>query len=476
MNYIMKLFILILVLIATYNNQSFAQIQADTSDNYWSVVIPQASANNIDMKECLVGMIKDSIITNVIENIGSYPVRIDSLYFTGTDSHNFRLLSHILPLTIQPGDNISLEFGFGPSRVGLHSAEMIIVTQADTLFKKIIGTGFDRQLAVIAKIIDFGELEIGTERTFTDTALVKNISLSPITINNVIQMGPDKSQFEILNSLASFTLQPGEEKKLTLKFKPIYGGRTTGQIAFSYNGVGSPVIVGLFGTGIGGDLRIAHDSAYAGETRNLKLIMEKVKPEGIAALAPNFEAVIRFKRTILAPLNNSNWSMSNDSTYLTVKGKFGNSSDIAYIPVIACLGNVEETTIDIMDFKLTDDSGNKVDYDFEFESGKFTLLGICEEGGTRLLNPYSKAGITSISPNPAENLINIELSLSEFGETELSLYNILGEKVSTIFSERVSQKSIIEVNSDISKIGSGQYLLILRTPTYTEAKQLIILR
>jgi WD40 repeat protein len=455
------------------NNSS---LQEDESDSLFAIVAPQASANSIDMKECLVGMIKDSVISNVIENIGSYPIRIDSLYFAGSDSPNFRLLSHILPLTIQPGNKISLEFGFGPTRVGLHTANMVVITQTDTLVKQIIGTGFQPQLAINSKIIDFGQLEIGNERTFIDTALVKNISLSPISINNVIQMGPDKTQFEILSNLASFTLQPGEEKKLTLKFKPIYGGRTTGQIAFAYNGVGSPAIVGLFGTGIGGNLRISNDSAYVGESRNLILQMENVKPEGIAAIAPNFEAVIRFQRTILAPLNNANWNMTKDSTYLTVKGKFANSSVIAEIPVIAGLGNVEVSTMDIVDFKLTDDSGNKVDYDFEYESGTFTLLGLCEEGGKRLVNPYSKAGIVSISPNPAENQINLVLSLSEFGNTEVCLYNILGEKVSTIYSENVTLKEILPVNSDLSKIASGQYILIFRTPTYTETRQLLILR
>ena len=456
----------------SFENSNIA-LQEDISDSVFSIVAPQASANNIDMKECLLGMVKDSVITDIIENIGTYPVRIDSIYFTG-DSSNFRLLSHILPISIKPKGKISLEFGFGPSRVGLHSADMIIITQSDTLFKKIIGTGYQPQLAVNTKIIDFGQIEIGNERTFTDTALVKNISISPITINKVTQMGPDKKQFEILSNLSSFTLQPNEERKLTLKFKPIFGGRTTGQIAFEYNGVGSPAIVGLFGTGIGGNLRISNDSAYPGETRNLKLIMEKVKPEGMSAIAPNFEATIRYQNTIIAPLNNPNWTISNDSTYLTIKGKFGTSNEIAQIPVVIGLGSVEETAIDIVNFVLKDDAGNIVDYDFESESGTFNILGICPEGGNRLINPDGEEVVLKIAPNPSDGKLSVEMNLIEKGSTSLTIYDNIGNSVFEKNFESFRGK--LELNIETSKFSTGLYFVSLKTPTIRKMEELIILK
>ena len=460
------------LLFTTKDNQTLA---SDVSDSVFSIVAPHASANNIDMKDCLLGMVKDSVITDFIENNSSYPVRIDSIYFTGADSSNFRLLSHVLPQIINPGDKITLEFGFGPSRIGLHSADMIILTQSDTLFKKIIGTGYEPQLAVNAKIIDFGQLEIGNERTFTDTALVKNISLYPITINKITQMGPDKKQFEILSSLGSFTLQPNEERKLTLKFKPIFGGRTTGQVAFEYSGVGSPAVVGLFGTGIGGILRIANDSAYPGDTRNLKLIMEKVKPEGMSAIAPNFEATIRFQNTILASINNTNWSISNDSTYLTIKGKFGTSNEIAQIPLVVGLGNIEETAVDIINFVLKDDAGNNVDYDFESESGIFKLLGICPSGGNRFINPSGKINISSIKPNPSDNEIEVQLELVEKTGYKLIIVNSNGQTVREIFRIN-SNKGIASEIIEVTDLASGVYNLILQTESERISKRFLILK
>jgi WD40 repeat protein len=453
---------------------SFKQ-QQDESDNVFSIVQPHASAKYIDMKECLVGRIKDSVITDFIVNTGLYPVRIDSLYFTGTDSSYFRLLSHILPMTIKPNDKITLEFGFAPYKNGLHSADIVILTQSDTILQKIVGTGYQPQLSVKAKIIDFGQIEIGNERTFNDTALVKNISGLPITINKVIQMGPDKTQFEILSDIGSFTLQPNEERKLSIKFKTIFVGRTSGQIGLEYNGVGSPAIVGLFGTGIGCNLRIANDSAYAGESRNLKLIMEKVKSEGMATIAPNFEITLRFQNTLIAPINNPNWSILNDSTYLTISGKFGTSNEIAQIPVITGLGSVEETSVDIVDFILKDDAGNKVDYDYESESGTFKLLGICPEGGNRLMNPNGKIAISSVKPNPAEDNIEVELELVEKTGYTISIVNCNGQIVRNIIRTNTIRGLAIE-NIEISDLSSGVYNLILQTESERLYKLFLILK
>ena len=134
----------------------------------------------------------------------------------------------------------------------------------------------------------------------------------------------------------------------------------------------------------------------------------------------------------------------------------------------------------ISNFKLYDAFGNVVDYDVEYQFGTFKILGLCREGGTRLINPFSNAGITNISPNPTESILNIELSLTESGYTNLCLYNNLGEKVMTIYEHSENQAVGFNIqkviSTDISVLGSGQYLLILRTPTYSESKQIIIFR
>jgi hypothetical protein len=451
-------------------------LQSDVSDAVFSIVEPMASSRDIDMEKVLVGSTKDSVVTEFVSNIGSWKFRVDSIYIRGADASAFSLVAGFPKYTIEPNDNYFGEFRFVPNRVGIHSAEIVIVTQAETLVQSIVGEGVEPRLEVITDFLDFGLVEIGSERTISDTVLIKNISISPITVDNVVQLGPDMSQFKVISGGGSFTLMPNEERAMTLMFQPIFGGRTSGQIGFVYDGTGSPAVAQLFGAGIGGLVYISNDSAYAGEKRTLSLMMSKVKPEGIASIASNFEATIRFQRTILYPENPSSINFVNDSIYITINGTIGNSLEIAEIPVIAGLGIVEETLVDIVDMKLKDNNGNYVEYDFEKQSGTFKLLGICYDGGTRLFNPNNKVGIERVSPNPAENMLEVDLQLAEEGQTELLIYNMQGEKVKELFKQNVGSLGAKSLKSDISDLSSGQYYLVLITPTYIATKNLIILR
>ncbi|MEI6091365.1 MAG: choice-of-anchor D domain-containing protein [bacterium] len=449
-------------------------IQEDESDSVFSIVAPMAQANDIDMKKCLVGSSKDSVITDFVRNISSYKFSVNLIYFSGPDAQAFNLIAGKPKYILEPKECKTSEINFTPNRIGIHSATINIITQSDTIRQSIQGEGVEPQLEVISNFLDFGKVEILHENTIQDTALIKNISNIPVTIIDVVQLGPDKTQFEVINGGGSFTLQPNESRKLTLRFKPIFGGRTSGQLGFEYNGTGSPAVVQLFGTGIGGLVYILNDSAYAGEKRNLKLVMANINPEGLAEIAPNFEAKIRFQNTILVPQDRSNSVMLNDSVYMKISGTIGSNIELAQIPVIAGLGNVEETSIDIVDIILKDNLGIKVDYNFEKNSGTFKLLGICREGGTRLFNPTGKVEILQINPNPASDDIEISFNLIESGSTVLSIFNSNGVKMNEF--NLVGEIGLKTINLDAREFANGLYFIQLQTPTVITNQKLMILK
>ena len=659
----------------------YSYLQEDESDNVFSIVAPSAIAIDIDMGQCLVSSSKDSVFVEFIQNVGSYKFRVDSIYIQGADADAFSLVSGFPKYIIESNQNHFAEFRFTPNRIGIHSAEIVIVTQAETLKQKISGEGVAPSLELVSKFIDFGEVFIQNSKDTLQVVTIKNISNSPIQITNTKHNYPNDIDFTTLSGGGNFILQAGEESKMDLKFKPSDVGRTSGTLEFHYNGYGSPLILNLFGDGVDrklsimneftdfptmicnvseskplllnntgqtkltiNDIKIINDiesnfstdatypiELHTNEEITLNISFKSENPgvktalleiisnsfpnpkieiplkgrkeivsyetdvslidfevlmynthgsksfiltntgtiqntysiilEGnydishnVVTLNPNEQATIEV--TYNGSTNNMSFndnltikddlcsiekqiiitgSVSTSSATIQVPKIEANAGDEISIPIIlqnqqnlkysgatamrvdlefnptllypldygfntidnkTAKISIDNLPIDKSDgevltnirfkvglgnaesCKLTLSNAETVGGEAEIQvvDGTFTLLGICEEGGTRLLNPYSKAGITSISPNPAENLINIELSLSEIGNTELSLYNLLGEKVSTIYSESVSQKSIFEVSSDISKIGSGQYLLIFRTPTYTETRQLLILR
>ncbi len=451
-------------------------LQEDQSDAVFSIVIPQAEARSIDMGREIVGEMKDSLFVDFVVNTGSYKVRIDSIYFTGAEAGAFTQVSAFPVYEIDVDKAQSTEFRFIPNRVGLHTAKLNIITQAETLEYDITGIGEDRKLQLACEILDFGEVEMSNEKVISDTVLIRNVTNQQIDITGISQLGPDMEQFHIISGGEPFTLAPSGDHKMTLQFLPQYAGRTSGQIGFEYDGAGSPARVQLFGTGKGGLVYAADDSAYAGDQFNIKLMLGNVKPEGIAKLATDYEATIRFQRTLLAPSGSIDWQSTVDSIYITIKGKIGNTVELSEIPVIACLGSTEETSIDVVEMNLLDASGKPIEYEFEKQSGIFTLLGVCREGGTRLINPDEEAGIINISPNPAEKSLNIEISLIEEGQTELSIFNSFGESVQSVFSANNETTGTNKFKADISKLANGVYYVILKTPNQHFIEKVLVIR
>ncbi len=453
-------------------------LQEDISDSTFSIVVPSISIRKIDMGQCVVGSSKDSVFTEFIINLTKTGVKIDTIFFEGGDSESFQLVSGIPPFKIEGSQSKDVEFRFIPNRIGSHTSTIVIRFWKDTIRTQIVGEGVFPSLSLSTGILYFGKVEIGNDRVIADTALLKNISLSAVTITSVEQLGPDSKQFEIVSGGGSFTLQPQEERKLTIRFKPFYAGRTTGSVGFKFEGPSSPAVIQLYGEGIGGIVYIPNDSAYPGEKRVIRVILGNVKEGSLTKIASRFRAIIRFQGTVIGPLSDENgYRIQNDSTYVDVSNVIGTNLEIAKIPIIAGLGTVEQTAVEFVDFELFDSTGKKVDYEMEKVPGIFKILGICQEGGARLVNSSRQVeGITQLVPNPAQNIVNIRFGLIEKGKTEIEIYNVMGIIVDKIFSEEVEKFDNRSITYSTAKLSSGNYLLVFRSPTIVQTFEFKVIK
>jgi WD40 repeat protein len=448
-------------------------IQEDQSDSVFSIVEPLAQSTSIDMGDVLISRSKDSVLIDFVRNIGTWEFRVDSIYIPGADAAAFSLVSGIPKYSIEANSSHFAEFRFTPNRVGVHTAEIVIITQSDTLVQTITGIGVEPQLQIHANFIDFGEVEIGNEKVITDTLVLKNVSTSPITIDNTILMSPDIEQFEIISGGGSFTLNSGEERLVSARFKPKYGGRTSGRIGFEYNGTGSPAIAQLFGTGIGGFVYVPNDSGFAGDRKSIRLMLGNVKPEGIASLAPKFKATLRLQSNLIVPIDGSTTTIVNDSMYITVSGTIGSTSELLQIPIVVGLGTIEYTYIDIIDFRLEDNNGNPVEYNFETSSGLFTLLGVCREGGSRLVFDNAVPFLLMVTPNPSEGNVKVEVNVIEEGLSTLKIFNSTGilleeHQFTTIGNQKMEL--------DTKNYSNGLYFITLQTPTAFDKTKLLLVK
>lgn len=230
--------------------------QQDTSDAWFEIVAPKATATEIDMRQCFVGSSKDSTIAPFIRNAGVVKFRVDSMYFTGPDAGAFALLSGIPKYVVRVSGTNLVELTFTPARVGLHNAQIVIITQSDTLRQNVLGTGVQPVLEVVNKLIDFGKVVVGRQKDSVQVVTLKNVSRTDIRITKVTHDGPNTTDFITVAGAPSYLLAAGEELKLNLRYSARELGRTSGQILFTYQGLGSPARVQLFGEGVRGTIAL----------------------------------------------------------------------------------------------------------------------------------------------------------------------------------------------------------------------------
>ena len=230
-------------------NSDSSPLQQDVSDTTFHIVEPIAMSKDIDMGSIIVGSIIDSVIPDFVSNIGSYPFQVKNIFFTGNDASVFSLVSGTPMYKVDVNKVFFGEFRFAPKRSGMHEAQVHIVTQSDTLIQNIRGMGVSKSIIVKNSIIDFGSVNLGQSKDTIQSATITNTGTVPIQITRIRHGLPNDIDFTTLQGGALFTLQPDSTHTMNLRFSPKDIGLTSGVLEFSYNGIGSPAIVQLFGRG-----------------------------------------------------------------------------------------------------------------------------------------------------------------------------------------------------------------------------------
>jgi len=79
-------------------------------------------------------------------------------------------------------------------------------------------------------------------------------------------------------------------------------------------------------------------------------------------------------------------------------------------------------------------------------------------------------------PNPFNPSTTIEFNLPKTSEVTLKVYNILGEEVATLVSDKLSAGSYSYEWSHIGGIASGVYLYRLKAGDYVETRKMVLMR
>jgi WD40 repeat protein len=219
-------------------------------------------------------------------------------------------------------------------------------------------------------------------------------------------------------------------------------------------------------------LRIGSDSAYAGNQVTLPVILTDPATV-IAQGADTITATYHYNATLLAPLSPT--SLGTITTGLR-KASFTfpvtspTDSILGYLHFIAGLGNAVSTVMHI-----DSSSSNSANAILDNSDGTFTLLGICTQGGNRLLNPNGTA--TLILPKNFTDGSNITTNITtcEQGITKISLVDMLGRTAKVFLDEEITVGEH-SIQLDLKDIVTGKYIIVMQTPTRHISQMLEVIR
>lgn len=103
------------------------------------------------------------------------------------------------------------------------------------------------------------------------------------------------------------------------------------------------------------------------------------------------------------------------------------------------------------------------------------MLGICPEGGERLVNPNSKVDL-QVQPNPGYSVINVEVNLIEKGRTELKISDVNGKIQKAILDEIIDETGLRTFNINVDDLFTVVYILTFKSPTVTISGKLEIVK
>lgn len=202
---------------------------------------------NISMGSEEKGKAKRETKTAVFCNWSCDPIQIKSRTITGTNASDFRIISGAdVGRTINAGECINIEFEFTPSDVGTRTAKVVINASGNhfpagaDFQATITGSGIGNPRIQAPNTLVFETADC--ENPFTEKDIkIENIGGATLNITN-LSLNPDDGTFSFASgNPAPFTINPGEEYILRIRFHPKISGNHSAILTINSNAENQPI-------------------------------------------------------------------------------------------------------------------------------------------------------------------------------------------------------------------------------------------
>lgn len=452
--------------IPTIRRKSF-----DISDTTFSLIRVQPITDSLDFGEVLLQTSKDSVFQQSLRNSSPFSLVIDSVSIEPPT--DFRLFSSI-PFQLSANEEKDIEYSFAPSQLGLRQSSLRYwVRSTDSLNNAttvIKGIGVQPQLLVETPIIDFGDVEVSTNKDTIIPVVLRNVGNVPLTILGSSILGPNTIDFVQLSPTTSITLQPNDVISTELRFSPKVLGRTQSTIEFNHDGIGEKERVFLFGNGIDYNQSIYSlgcqtIESTVGSIVSIPLQVATIK-SGNTFSNEIVKGFMKFNETILAPIQNTpKGVVINGDRIIPFEFSLKGVNELSYTFRVG-LGNDSMTSISFENVTIENSTA-----EMELDNCSVLITDLCYKGGTRLVKSNSASAIVSLNYNQSSTTVDVLFSTIEDG-SKISLITLLGTEV---FSKEVQTKeSFVQIPFD--NFANGIYYVVLSSPTIVISKPVVISR
>ena len=440
----------------------------------------------------------DTILDSlVVVNTGSVPFTIvHEMRIEGGDYEYFRFFEPIrYVIIVQPGGRFVRKLVFdSKDSEGLRQSNCVIriYIDGDTVeyTSKLIGKS-QIGLDAIPPHIDFGNIVVNT--ISTKKLVLKNNGVNTVEITSLLPYPLLGIYLLVPNPLTILpvTLDPGDSIEFDIDFHPTVINQDyidTLKFAIIEKDCQWVRNVSLFG------------KAYPAQTIKLRLpALTGVAPNIDNYRIPIYAILVDSTQTISGISIDAEFSMNATLFYPTSvePGSLVSNTTSGKLRIISLRinnaqvsGTGERVIAEIVGATLLGETTatpmlwNTENYNVEpstavnnilFTDGNFSIA-ICEKGGSRLLN-YDNVLSMSVAPNPANDLIEVNISVLEVGLHSLVLINPQGER-KELQNWVVENDGIKTFNFVIqtNEISSGMYYLLLKSPVRSKVEPVFIIK
>jgi hypothetical protein len=209
--------------------------------------------------------------------------------------------------------------------------------------------------------------------------------------------------------------------------------------------------------------------AYPGQEVNIPVLLREQSNVAEAGIT-SFSFDLIFNPTLLSPIGYSVAVLDAKTARLKVEDvvpRGVNGDTLAVVRCVVGLGNAERCDL-LVDSVRT--AGGEADV--QVQQGSFGLLGVCYDGGIRLLSPYEGANSLSVSPNPGSEGVKAVITVVEKDAICLEMRNIAGGLVFAQDFVNITGTTVVELPTE--NIPQGVYFVVLHTPTTRYVQKLVV--